>query len=253
MTDWRRRIHDLGLGALVLPLAGAACLAVPAPASAHPHVWIVVKVTMIFDDEGRFTAAKENWAFDYDFSAIFKEEADTDMSGSVSEDETAKGLADNLSWIPHYDYFTRLTVAGHQVNHKDPVDYTARYFAGKLYVEFTLPLEQPADIVLGAGVDVFDPEFYYDHEFDYPDVDAVKAPASCIVDRRTTPNLDPVAVMIIRKLGLSSDPTILNDPATGYAVRVAVNCGAAATAAAAAAAAAAVFAPPSKPAPNVDK
>src|SRR4051794_32145174 len=112
------------LGAAVaLPLAASVLLALAAPAAAHPHVWIAVKVGMIFDDQGRFVATKENWAFDYDFSAIFKEEADTDMSGSVSEDETVRGLADNLSWIPHYDYFTRITVAGQQVGHKEPVDY----------------------------------------------------------------------------------------------------------------------------------
>ena len=48
----------------------------------HPHVWIAVKVTAIFDDQGRFVAAKENWDFDYDFSAIFKEQADTNADGS---------------------------------------------------------------------------------------------------------------------------------------------------------------------------
>jgi ABC-type uncharacterized transport system substrate-binding protein len=240
------------VSALIPPLAVAALIACAAPAAAHPHVWITVKVTMVFDDQGQFTAAKENWAFDYDFSAIFKEEADTDMSGSISEEEAAQGLTDNLSWIPHYGYFTRLTVAGHEVAHKDPVDYGARFFAGKLYVQFTLPLQQPAIVDRGAGVDVFDPEFYYDHEFDYPDVDAVKTPDSCVVDRRSTPNLDPVAVMLIRKLGLPADPAVINDPATGYAVRVAVTCGAAATAALAAGTGVS-SPPPSRPAPNVDK
>jgi hypothetical protein len=49
-------------------------------------------------------------------------------------------------------------------------------------------------------------------------------PASCQAARRQQPNLDPVAVMIIRKLGLSADPAVISDPAAGYAVRVAIDC-----------------------------
>jgi len=219
-----------------------------AAASAHPHVFPIVKVTALFDNQGRLVGAHEKWSFDYDFSAIFKEEADTDKDGRVSEEETAAALADNLSWIVHYNYFTRLTVAGREVAHKDPVDFGARYFAAKLYVEFTLPLAQPADVSQGVGIDVYDPEFYYDFEWDYPDVEAENPPAGCLVDRRQQINIDPVAAMLIRKLGLPADPSIANDPAAGYAVRVAVTCGAAAIAATAPAAP-----PKSKPAPNEDR
>jgi ABC-type uncharacterized transport system substrate-binding protein len=201
------------------------------PAAAHPHVFPLVKVTALFDDVGRFSGVHEKWSFDYDYSAIAKEQADTDASGSVDEAETAKAMTDGgLGWIPYYDYFTRLTVAGRKVEHGPPQDVTPKFFAGKLYVEFTLPLVEPQPVTLGAGIDVFDGEFYYDFEFDYPDVDAVNSPPACIIDRRQQANLDPVAVMLIRKLGLPADPSVLNDPAAGYAVRVAIDCGGVASA-----------------------
>ncbi|MFO1183635.1 MAG: DUF1007 family protein [Bauldia sp.] len=241
----------------VQPLTGALCLATavlslaPPPAAAHPHVFPVVKVTALFDGQGRLTAAREKWSFDYDYSAVFKLEADTDKDGSVSEEETARALTENLGWIARADYYTRLTVAGRPVAAGEPSDLKARFFAGKLFVEFTLPLAEPADVRRGAGIDVFDAEFFYDFEWDYPDVEAVNSPADCLVDRRVQANIDPVAAMIIRQLKLPADPAVINDPAVGYAVRAAVSCGADAIAAAAALA----NAPPSaaKPAPNVDR
>lgn len=233
-----------------LALAFSGALA-PAPAAAHPHVFPLVRLTALFDGAGKLTGVRQKWSFDYDHSAVFKIEADTDRDGSVSAEELARATADYLGWIPRNDYFTRLTVAGRAVGHKGATDFRVRYFAGQLFVEFTLPLAEPADVERGAGVDVYDAEFYYDFEWDYPDVEAVAAPANCLVDRRVQPNLDPVAVMLIRQLKLPADPALLNDPATGYAVRLAVTCGADAIAAAAAA----VAAPPpaAKPAPNVDR
>jgi ABC-type uncharacterized transport system substrate-binding protein len=195
------------------------------PALAHPHVFPLVKVTALFDGAGRFSGVHEKWTFDYDYSAIAKELADTDDSKSIDDEEMARSWTEGLAWVAHHDYFTRLTVAGRPVPHGEPQDVNPRFFAGKLLVEFTLPLAEPQPVTLGAGIDVFDGEFYYDFEFDYPDVDATNAPAACMVDRRQQANLDPVAVMLIRKLGLPADPSILNDPAAGYAVRVAIDCG----------------------------
>jgi len=217
-SGWRRRFA-------VLAAAPVAAAALAAPALAHPHVFPLVKVTALFDDAGRFAGVHEKWSFDYDYSAIAKEQTDTDGNGSVDDAEMAKAWTEGLAWVAHYDYFTRLTVAGRKVEHGPPQDVAPKFFAGKLYVEFTLPLAEPQPVTLGAGIDVFDGEFYYDFEFDYPDVDAENAPASCVVDRRQQDNLDPVAVMLIRKLGLPADPSILNDPAAGYAVRVAIDCG----------------------------
>ena len=214
----------------VLIAAPMAAASLVAPAAAHPHVFPLVKVTALFDDAGRFAGVHEKWSFDYDYSAIAKEQVDTDGSGSVDDAEMAKAWTEGLGWVTYYDYFTRLTVAGHKVEHGPPQDVTPKFFAGKLYIDFTLPLAEPVPVTLGAGVDVFDGEFYYDFEFDYPDVDAVNAPPACVVDRRQQANLDPVAVMLIRKLGLPADPSILNDPAAGYAVRVAIDCGGVASA-----------------------
>jgi ABC-type uncharacterized transport system substrate-binding protein len=210
--DWRVLV---GLAAL-----GTATAATPV--AAHPHVWITATVAPIFDEAGRWTAVREKWSFDYDYSAIVAPQLDQDGDGAVDAAVLAEGGP--LSWIIAKDFLTRLTVAGREVPHGQPQSLSIGVPAAKLIVEFTLPLVEPQVITLGAGVDVFDPEVYYDIVFDYPDIEAPTAPKSCVVDRRQQPNLDPMAVMLIRRLGLTVDPTILNDPATGFAVRVAIDC-----------------------------
>jgi ABC-type uncharacterized transport system substrate-binding protein len=206
--------------------APAAVAVLSGPASAHPHVFPTVTVTALFDDAGRFSGVHQKWSFDYDYSGVVKQSSDDDRDGSVTQEELVKAMGQDgvLSWLPGANYFTRLTFAGRPIAPAESRDVEAKLFAGKLIIEFTLPIAEPQVVTLGAGIDVFDPEFYYDIEFDYPDVEAPAAPATCQVARREKDNLDPVAVMLIRKLGLTADPKMLSDPAAGYAVRVAIDC-----------------------------
>jgi ABC-type uncharacterized transport system substrate-binding protein len=212
------------------PVTGLSALAATFlaahPAIAHPHVFPVVTITVQFDDAGRFSGVHEKWSFDYDYSGVVKSTIDKDGDGSASPDEltAALGMDGVLSWLALGDYMTRLTLGGRPVARGEVKDPDVKFYAGKLLIEFTVPLKEPQPATLGAGVDVFDAEFYYDVEFDYPDVEATGTPASCQVTRREKDNLDPVAIMIIRKLGLTADPKVLSDPASGYAVRVAIDC-----------------------------
>jgi ABC-type uncharacterized transport system substrate-binding protein len=203
-------------------LAALGILSAWTPAAAHPHVWITALVEPQFDEAGRWTAVREKWAFDYDYSAIVGPQLDQDGDGAVDPTVLADGGA--LSWIISKDFLTRLTIAGREVARGQPTSLSIGVVGAKLLIEFTLPIAEPQVITLGAGVDVFDPEVYYDVAFDYPDIESPTAPRSCVVDRRQQPNLDPTAVMLIRRLGLSVDPAILGDPATGFAVRVAIDC-----------------------------
>ncbi len=206
-------------------LASVAAFATAAPSHAHPHVFPVVTVTALFDETGRFSGVREKWSFDYDYSGTIRAGIDTDGSGSISPEESAASLQPGgvLNWLVAGNYFTRLTVGGRPVPAGD-AKAEATLFAGKLLLEFTVPLKEPQLTVLGAGIDVFDPEFFYDIEFDYPDVEAANAPKGCAVRRRVSDNLDPVAVMLMRRLGIGADPKVISDPAAGYAVRIAINC-----------------------------
>jgi ABC-type uncharacterized transport system substrate-binding protein len=210
------------------PRAAAALLAAAvlgaARAEAHPHVFVDATVAPVFDEAERFTAVHEKWAFDIAFTEGIGPDLDVNKDGVLSQSEIENAGGVGELWFIPYDYFTRITVAGRPVDRKAVEGFGVRIADARLVVEFTVPLSEPAVITLGAGIDVFDPEFYVDVEFADPGIDTASVPASCQAARRQTPNLDPVAAMIIRKLGLPADPSLLSDPAAGYPVRIALDC-----------------------------
>src|SRR5262245_38351687 len=157
-------------------ITGLAALAAlgATPVAAHPHVWVTVLIAPIFDDGGRWTAVREKWWFDYDYSLVVQPQLDQDGDGAV--DATVLGDGGPLAWILSKDFLTRLTVAGREVPRGHPQSLSIGVVAAKLVIEFTLPLAEPQVITLGAGVDVFDPEVYYDVAFAYPDIEATAAP-----------------------------------------------------------------------------
>ena len=205
-------------------LAGAIGLLAAAPAAAHPHVWINATVAPVFDEMGRFTAVHEKWTFDDTFTEGVGPDLDVNKDGILEASEIQNAAAAGVLWFVPAGYFTRVTIAGRQVATAAVKDFTVTIPGAHMVAEFTLPLAEPQTVALGAGIDLFDPEIYVDLQFADPPIDTARVPPSCTATRREQPNLDPVAVMLIRRLGLPADPAVVNDPAAGYAVRVAIDC-----------------------------
>jgi len=203
-------------------MAGFVAFASPTVAAAHPHVFITATVMPAFDAEGRLQSVRERWTFDYD-QAGFARFA-VDRNGRLEDAAGALARGGPLFWMAEYDYLTRLTAGGRPVRHDAAREIAVSVAAPRVVVEFTLPLAEPQRATLGIGIDVFDPEYFYAIYFDTPGVQPIAAPPACRIGRRESANIDPVAAMLLRRLNLPADPKILNDPAAGYEVRVAIDC-----------------------------
>jgi ABC-type uncharacterized transport system substrate-binding protein len=212
--------------AFVFAPALVAAIGLSASAQAHPHAWIAASVAPTFDDGGRLASVREKWVFDYDYSTLIGPQLDQNGDGAFTGEELLGHLREGgiLSWILNGNYFTRITMGGEPAAFGPAENFSVGVVEAALTVEFTLPLLDPRAVVGRAGVDVFDPEFYYDITFGSPDVEPVNAPPACTVGRRESDNLDPVAVLLLRRLGLAANPAVVNDPAAGYSLRVAIDC-----------------------------
>jgi ABC-type uncharacterized transport system substrate-binding protein len=217
------RATPLGIGLAMLPVA--LCV-FATPAAAHPHVWMTVTVAPTFDASGRLASVHEKWFFDYDYSLLVGSQLDANGDGQFSVEELIMTISSGglLGWIAEKNYLTLFTVGGKQVPNGAVTGISVGVVDARLTVEFNVALPEPQLVKLGAEVDIFDPEVYYDVQFDKPDVTPVAAPASCSVVPRPKDELDPFAVMVIKRLGLPADPKIMNDPAVGFTVRVAITC-----------------------------
>jgi ABC-type uncharacterized transport system substrate-binding protein len=165
---------------IALLLGIVAAVAKPYAASAHPHVFVEGKVTIIFDGNKRIKGIRNTWQFDKGYSAFAVVGLDKNGDGKLSPQELAPLAEVNIDSLKEYAYFTYLTVDKTQVAFKPPIVYFLIEDRGQLTLYFTLPLAQPAPATENMVLEIFDREYFI--AFHFPTNDAVKlthAPAGC--------------------------------------------------------------------------
>src|ERR1700682_4034432 len=96
------------LGALAAVLA---CAAIDGPAQAHPHVWIFVETTVLYD-KGTFTGLRHKWTFDEFYAATAIEGLDKNHDGKYDREELAELAKVNIDGLKDFAYFTFPALAG---------------------------------------------------------------------------------------------------------------------------------------------
>ncbi len=75
-----------GWTAVFMPLAIGALSMVPPEAQAHPHVWVNVETTVLYEG-GKVAGFKHRWAFDDMYTAMAIQGLDKNGDGTYSRDE----------------------------------------------------------------------------------------------------------------------------------------------------------------------
>jgi ABC-type uncharacterized transport system substrate-binding protein len=161
-------------------LAGA--LSATRPAAAHPHVWVTVETTVLYEG-GKLTGLRHRWTFDDAYTEMAIEGLDTNKDGDYSRDELKELAQVNIDGLKEFGYFTHVKLGENELKAKDPVDYYLEYKDKQLSLIFTLPLEEPvlAD-AQGLNFAIYDESFFI--AFDFVKTDPVKlssAPEGCSV------------------------------------------------------------------------
>ena len=168
MRRWWRALVFFGVRAFAPSrLAGilvAASLGAPAPAAAHPHVFIDYAVAMLFDDAG-VVGARVTWTFDEMYSSMLFHDYTSRPQGQLSAADIKKLEEEAFKATADYHYFIDLTLNGAAVTVTEFRDFTARYEQHRMIYSFTVPIHDPArsgpsTLELAA----FDHEFYIDFE-----------------------------------------------------------------------------------------
>lgn len=87
----------------VSALAMAAALA--GPAAAHPHVWVTVETTVVYDG-GQVTGLQHKWTFDDMYTAMAIQGLDANGDGTYSREELAELAQVNMDGLKEFAYFT---------------------------------------------------------------------------------------------------------------------------------------------------
>jgi ABC-type uncharacterized transport system substrate-binding protein len=171
-----------GSASLIGIIAAFALLcALPRPALAHPHVWITVETTLLYD-KGAFSGLRHKWSFDQYYTAMAIEGLDKNKDGKYDREELAELAKVNIDGLKEFGYFTTASVAGRDIKLEVANDYWLEYEKGVLSLIFTLPFPEPVPPdVKGLTFAVQDPTFFI--AFDLAKADPAKlgpgAPAAC--------------------------------------------------------------------------
>jgi len=176
---WARCNSSLSWALLVL-MAGA--LAAPA-AHAHPHVWVTVESTVVFEN-GAVTGLNQKWTFDEMYTSMAIQGLDTNNDGVYDRKELEELAKVNMDGLKEFDYFTFAKLAKQDLKFKTPTDFWLEHNKtdGLLSLHFVLPLEQPVLAeAKGFTFAVYDPSFFI--AFEMAKKDPVKlsanAPKGC--------------------------------------------------------------------------
>lgn len=171
-----------GKSSKLMTAAALSCLALTGPAVAHPHVWIEMRSSVVFADDGRIKGVNLIWTFDDGYTEMALDGLDTDGDGTYSQSELDPLTTENMASLKDYDYFTVMRQGGVKLAAGDAVEYGQTWADGKLKLHFHIPLKTPLDPTAGEFmVKVYDPEFFIaiDYVKDEPVSVAGPIPQGC--------------------------------------------------------------------------
>lgn len=172
---------DAGRRAALAALTMAAVSAGGGPVAAHPHVWVSVETTVVYD-KGAISGFRHRWTFDELYTTMAIQGLDANNDGTYDKKELAELAQVNIDGLKDFDYFTQAKLGGQALKIAAPSDYWLEHKDGVLSLNFMLPLAQPvlaeAD---GFAFMVSDPSYFIAFDFakDKPVKLSEGAPAGC--------------------------------------------------------------------------
>lgn len=174
----RASVRGSAAGLAIGLFAGVSALT----AAAHPHVWVSVETTVLYD-KGTVTGLAHKWTFDEMYTAMAIQGLDANNDGTYDRAELSELAQVNIDGLKEFDYFTYAKLGQSAVPLAEPRDYWLEYKDGVLSLHLVTPLAQPVLAEAeGLSFTVTDPSYFI--AFDLAKTDPVKisqgAPAGCV-------------------------------------------------------------------------
>jgi ABC-type uncharacterized transport system substrate-binding protein len=199
--------------------------ALPGPATAHPHAWIDVRVTVLFNEKGRIYGLEETWVFDPLYTAFALEDPKRGKDAKPDQAFIDAISKQNFKNIAEFDYLTLVESNGQQTKIAGARDLSSRYENDRLQMTFTVLLATTLDPTV-SPVDymVFDPTYYIEMlHAEAPDAIRLAGAGDDCRHTLTPPNPDPNAVGLAASLDKTQSAG--NEIGRIFAERVTIRCG----------------------------
>lgn len=152
------RLHKNVLVSLFTILA---CLISMSPEiSAHPHLYISTRYTIVFDDKG-LAGIRVFWSMDEMYSSMTGADFDKDGDGTFNAQESGELVKIASESLPPFNFFTHIEIDGQVLPVKSVSDFKITYESSLLTYDFFVPCPIPAgNKQVTVKISPYDPEFY---------------------------------------------------------------------------------------------
>lgn len=100
----------------------AATIAAFGPAQAHPHIWISVQSTVVYEN-GTVIGLRQRWTFDEFYSSMAIQGLDTNGDGVYDRQELHELAKVNIEGLKQFGYFTFPKLGDQQLEVSEPTDF----------------------------------------------------------------------------------------------------------------------------------
>jgi ABC-type uncharacterized transport system substrate-binding protein len=129
-------------------------------AAAHPHVWVVARTELVFDDANRLAAIRDTWTFDEAYSAFMTMNLAPNHEGKPDQDKLNELAKTNLDSVAEFGFFTHGRANGKPLVFAEPEAPAQTFSNGRLNLTFTLPLRTPIAPPKVMVMTIDDPSFF---------------------------------------------------------------------------------------------
>jgi ABC-type uncharacterized transport system substrate-binding protein len=143
-------------------LLAAVCLTLMhvAKAQAHPHVFIVQRLHVVFDDNG-MAGIRVIWKMDDMFASMIAEDHDVDKNGQLDAGEVESVKQNAFMFIGEHNFFTFITIDNQPFTVTSIRDFKAVLKNNRLTYEFFIPCPVEASAAnKKIRVASYDPSYY---------------------------------------------------------------------------------------------
>jgi ABC-type uncharacterized transport system substrate-binding protein len=198
--------------------------AAPGIALAHPHVWIVVRSTIVFSPAGAIVGIRNAWTFDDMYSTFAMQGLQQRKKGEFTRQELQSLAQRNVESLKESNFFTAARADGKDLKFVEPTEYYFEFDHEQavLTLHFLLPLQVPLKAKT-FDFAIFDPESFVDFALAEKDpVTMEKAPTACTFTVTKPPELTEESAQRPAQSPLEGQ-TFDSDGAE-FADRIDVNC-----------------------------
>lgn len=135
-------------------------LAHPLVSNAHPHVFIVQRLDVVFDDKG-LAGIHVRWEFDDMFASMIADAHDLDKNGTFDESEVKSVKEKAFILISEDNYFTFIKIENKPFLVNSIENFNAILEKGGLVYEFFIPCHVTAtETNKKISIATYDPTYY---------------------------------------------------------------------------------------------